>query len=157
MSTTRDFLVGVIIGSALGAAAALLYAPATGTETRQLLKDKTTEAIDQANEMAQQARVRVNEVAQQTQTRMGEVRDQVRTRTDEVTGTVRAKAGELSQQAQQAVDRGRHAVEVQKEAVLSAVEAGKQAYQEKQSELQQQVAEDTAPGTGLAPMGSDES
>ena len=37
MADSRDFLIGVLVGSAIGAAAALLYAPQSGTETRQLL------------------------------------------------------------------------------------------------------------------------
>ncbi|WP_068472862.1 YtxH domain-containing protein [Saccharicrinis aurantiacus] len=40
MKNTGLFLGGIIAGAVLGAAAALLYAPQTGTETRKDIKDK---------------------------------------------------------------------------------------------------------------------
>jgi len=144
MATTRDFLVGVVIGSALGAAAALLYAPAAGTETRQIIKDRTGEALDRTTELAGQARTRVSDLASQTQNRASEVVQQTQARVSDMAGQVRSKAGELTQQVQGAVDRGRQAVEQQKDAVLSAVEAGRQAFAEKKDQLQQDVADDTA-------------
>jgi gas vesicle protein len=136
MADSKDFMIGVLVGSAIGAAAALLYAPQSGTDTRILLKTRADEAKDRTAEMAQQARARASELANTAQGRIGEVR-----------GQVQAKAGEITNQAQELVDRGRHMVEQQKEAVLSAVEAGRQAYTEKQNQLQQEVAEDTLPPT----------
>jgi gas vesicle protein len=134
MSGTRDFMVGVLVGSAVGAAAALLYAPMTGAETRQRIREKSGEAKERTLELAQQARGRASELAGQAQGRISELKTQAK-----------SKVGEISHQAQSTIDRGRGVLEQQKEAIKTAVEAGKQAYVEKQSELKKEVEADTAP------------
>jgi gas vesicle protein len=126
MAKSSDFLIGVIVGSAIGAAAALMYAPASGAETRENLRLKAEDAQRKCNELADMAKQRSNELMEQA----------------------RAKATEVSERAQAAVERGKHAVETQKTAIRSAVDAGKQAYQEKASTLREEVAQDTAPATG---------
>ena len=40
------FGVGLLTGAVIGGVIALLYAPKTGTETRQLIKDKATSVVD---------------------------------------------------------------------------------------------------------------
>jgi gas vesicle protein len=40
------FGIGFLTGAVIGGVIALLYAPKTGKETRQLIKDKTTEVVD---------------------------------------------------------------------------------------------------------------
>jgi gas vesicle protein len=40
------FGIGLLSGAVIGGVIALLYAPKTGKETRQLIKDKTTEVMD---------------------------------------------------------------------------------------------------------------
>jgi gas vesicle protein len=44
------FGIGLLAGAIIGGTIALLYAPRTGKETRQLIKDKATEVIDTARE-----------------------------------------------------------------------------------------------------------
>lgn len=40
------FGVGLLAGAVVGGVVALLYVPQSGKETRQMVKDKTTEAVD---------------------------------------------------------------------------------------------------------------
>jgi gas vesicle protein len=40
------FGMGLLVGAVIGGVVALLYAPKTGTETRQMIKDKATEVVD---------------------------------------------------------------------------------------------------------------
>lgn len=49
-------LTAFILGAFTGAAVALLFAPATGKDTRELLGEKAREGRDRANELADQAR-----------------------------------------------------------------------------------------------------
>jgi len=49
-------LFAFLVGAVAGAAVALLYAPATGRETRDFLNEKAREGRDKANEMAQRGR-----------------------------------------------------------------------------------------------------
>lgn len=38
--------IGLVAGAAIGGIIALLYAPKTGKDTRDLIKDKATDAVD---------------------------------------------------------------------------------------------------------------
>jgi len=54
-------LLAFILGAVSGAAVALLYAPATGRETREFLGEKAREGRDRANEVAQKGRQAMNQ------------------------------------------------------------------------------------------------
>lgn len=45
-STNGKVFFGFLVGAALGAAAGLLFAPRSGVETRQVIKDKSKEYSD---------------------------------------------------------------------------------------------------------------
>ena len=47
------FLMGFVVGGVAGAVAALLLAPQSGEETRNLIKDKSIELRDKAAEQAE--------------------------------------------------------------------------------------------------------
>jgi len=56
---------GFLLGALVGAAVALLLAPQSGEETRTMIKDKSIELRDKAQETAEQAKARTDEVVQQ--------------------------------------------------------------------------------------------
>ncbi len=49
------FGIGLLAGAVIGGVIALLYAPKTGKETRQLIKDKATAVVDAVKETASEA------------------------------------------------------------------------------------------------------
>lgn len=51
-----SILLAFLLGAVSGAAVALLYAPATGRETREFLGEKAKEGRDRATEAAQKGR-----------------------------------------------------------------------------------------------------
>jgi len=114
MNEKRDFVVGMLVGSAIGAAVALLYAPQAGDETRDLIKQKAGEAKDKAGELATTAKEKASSVAETISTTVTEKANTVR----EKAGTVRESAAGMVEQvkttAQDLVDRGRSLVETKK-------------------------------------------
>ena len=48
--TLAGFGIGLLAGAVIGGVIALLYAPKTGKETRQLIKDKATKVVDTLKE-----------------------------------------------------------------------------------------------------------
>jgi gas vesicle protein len=46
----KGLCIGLVSGAVIGGVIALLYAPKTGKETRQLIKDKAVEMVDTAKE-----------------------------------------------------------------------------------------------------------
>ena len=51
----KGLLIGLVSGAVIGGVIALLYAPKTGQETRQLIKDKAVEVVDTVKEKASEA------------------------------------------------------------------------------------------------------
>jgi gas vesicle protein len=114
MSQKKEFVMGMLIGSAVGAAVAILYAPQGGTDTRELIRHKGTEAKE-----------KVTEVASNVKSTVGQKADQIRTTTHDL------------------VDKGKGFVETKKSQITAAVDAGKEAYTRKKEELQSEVGEAT--------------
>jgi gas vesicle protein len=56
------FLVGAVLGLALGSAVGLLFAPASGARTRQRIADEAVRAADFAREMAERAEVAADQI-----------------------------------------------------------------------------------------------
>ena len=54
-------LLAFLVGAVSGAALALLYAPATGRETREFLGEKAREGRDRATEVAQKGRQAISQ------------------------------------------------------------------------------------------------
>jgi len=55
-----DIILAFLVGAAAGAAVALLFAPATGRDTRQFLGEKAREGQDKASDLARQGRELLN-------------------------------------------------------------------------------------------------
>ena len=55
-SGSSSVLLAFILGAAAGAAIALLFAPAPGSETRRKIAEKAREGRDKAEEMAREGR-----------------------------------------------------------------------------------------------------
>src|SRR4028119_2176412 len=80
-----DFVVGLLVGGALGAALALLYAPQAGEETRETLKQRGLDLKGSAADVYDQ-------VKDQTTTIASQVKDSATT----LAGTVKDGASEVA-------------------------------------------------------------
>lgn len=83
-----SFFTGVVIGSFLGAAAALLLAPQSGEETRTLIHDKSIELKDKAVELGQDVQLRTGKVLDDGRTQLEVVMEELRNRLDDLTKVV---------------------------------------------------------------------
>ena len=92
-----SFLLGLGVGVAIG----MLFAPKSGQETREVIKNKT-----------------------------GEGADFLKQKTGEGADFLKQRGTEFRQSAAEWVDKGKEALGRQKDNLADAVEAGKQAYRE---------------------------
>ena len=104
-NAAKPILSGFLIGSAIGAATALLLAPRSGDETRAEIRDKAIELRDHATET-------VKDTVSQAKSKM-----------DDVKGSVREKVEGLKQ-------RGKYTINRQLDRVSDAAETGKKKVQE---------------------------
>jgi gas vesicle protein len=104
-------LLSFLLGGVTGAALALLYAPRSGRETREMLGEKLREGAERGRELKDQAL------------------EKGRVLKEQAVGKGRA----LLDDASEYVERKREAVEERKDRFTAAVEAGRQAYREEKA------------------------
>jgi gas vesicle protein len=104
-SAVKPVLSGLLVGSVIGAATALLFAPRSGEETRAEIRDKAVELRDHATET-------VKDTVSQAKSKVSDVKDNVREKVDELK------------------QRGKYTVNRQLDRVSEAAETGKQKIQE---------------------------
>jgi gas vesicle protein len=104
-----------VLGAAIGAGLALLFAPRTGEETRRELQR-------QARKMGDQAQDFVSEVTESVSNTFQSARDKV----------------------ESSIDSTKNAVELKRRQVSNAVDAGRAAAQQARVELEQRIAETKA-------------
>jgi gas vesicle protein len=66
------FAIGLIVGAVLGLAIGFLFAPRSGAETRQLLKEKAETARERAAEFTRRVRETAGEAVKKAQTKIQE-------------------------------------------------------------------------------------
>lgn len=68
------FVVGLMIGAAIGLAVGFLYAPRPGVETRAILKEKTENLREKAGEVAEKVKETAAEAKQKAQAKIEEMK-----------------------------------------------------------------------------------
>jgi len=106
---------GFLLGLALGAGLALLFAPRTGEETRRVLQRSARRVGDQAQDL-------VSEVSESVGQTFQDAKLSVETR----------------------IEAARDAVDLKRRQVTNAVDAGRAAAQQARGELEQRIAETKA-------------
>ncbi len=71
------FLSGLVWGSMVGAAIGLLMAPRAGDETRVLLREKTNELRDRAQQTAEETRTKATELQERSRSLVQENRERL--------------------------------------------------------------------------------
>ncbi len=102
------FLVGFIVGGLTGAVVALLFAPQSGEETRALIKDKSIELRDKAQQSAEEALARAEQAAAEARARADELAKQLRERGTEAYSHARERGQAIYEDVR---ERGKTAVE----------------------------------------------
>lgn len=110
-----EFLTGFLLGTAVGAATALLLAPQSGEETRELIRERGIELKGRAGELTEESRLRAE-----------------------------ALAAEARRRAEEAQERGRTVLDEQRSRLRHAIDEGKDAAQKKRDELMARLEEEKA-------------
>ena len=113
------FFTGLILGSALGALLAFLYAPQGGEVTRRLIKQKTDDYSDLAKSKA-------NDLS-------------VKAKAADLTAKANDTVASVKDSAQSLVNTTKAVADDQKSRIAEAVDAGKQAAQETKDQLTAQA------------------
>jgi gas vesicle protein len=112
-NSSGDFVAGFLVGALVGAAAALLFAPMSGEETRVMIREKGVELGQRADEMSLEARKRAEEL-----------QAQAKERAETLQGQARERAETLQERVKVAVDEGKATAIKKKEELLAQVGQG---------------------------------
>jgi len=92
-----SFMLGMVTGAFVGAGIALLFAPRTGTETRQQLGEQYRGLADRVGEQAEQLRGTASQLREQGRERFQKLSDRV---SDRLTSTTAPQSDRDQSQAE---------------------------------------------------------
>jgi gas vesicle protein len=111
-----EFLTGFVVGGVVGAATVLLMAPASGKETREQIRVRSSELKNRGEALGNEAKAQVQKATKEGQKRVSDVQER--------TGL---------------------ALEEQKARLVEAIDAGKQAASQRKDELMNRFEDNKAP------------
>ena len=114
MANNGEKFLYFLIGGFVGASVALLFAPKSGEETRQMIGSKYRQGSDEMTRRIQEGKERISD----------------------------ARTG-FSDKMAETLEKGKESVNRQKEQIATAIEAGKKAYQEEKEKLEGAPEEET--------------
>lgn len=97
--STKDFLVGTVIGATIGAGLALLFAPKSGRELRGDISVGAQKAVTKANEWKETAQVKGIELKDKAVLASSDLKEKATKKTNELTQAVTTKSKELKNAA----------------------------------------------------------
>ena len=95
----KDFFAGLLLGGALGALIAILYAPERGENTRKVLADKSTEYAEVARVKGAEVAGSLKENAAVLSDKATDAIEVLKTKSTELGSTVASKATEVAAKA----------------------------------------------------------
>jgi gas vesicle protein len=125
-----EFFKGFLIGGAIGAVAALLFAPKPGVELRADLRRKSREFYDETEETLGEWKEQANEVVEQGRRQAEALRAQAEAKIAEARAKAEQLVAEGKAKARDLVDESAKVVEREKGRIKSAIDAGKKAYRD---------------------------
>ncbi len=110
-----EFFTGFLLGAVVGAAAALLLAPQSGEETREVIRERGIELQGRMGQTTEDARRRAEDVAAQARERAATAQERSRTVLDE-----------QKSRLQEAIDQGKEAAQRKSDELTARFKAEKQ-------------------------------
>ena len=95
----KDFFIGAVVGSVLGAMTALLFAPKSGKELRSDISEQYGKVSDKTVEIAGVVGTKTQEIAGAVGTKTQEIAGVVSAKTQEIAKTVGEHTGEIVSKA----------------------------------------------------------
>src|SRR5579862_1615388 len=104
-----SFLLGLIIGGALGAVLALLYAPQSGEETRGFVAQKSNEYASAAKAKTDEVTEALRQNAASLGDKAGDVVDSLKSKAGDVSSKASGMISSVKDTAQNAINQGKEA------------------------------------------------
>ena len=126
----KGLLIGLLIGGALGALAGLLFAPKSGRELRQDIKNKSDEYLDDAERYITDAKTKAKDLINEGKKRSEKLITDAKTKSDELLKDAERIFRDAKAKASNAVDAGKKTFVDESDKLKTAFKAGVDAYKE---------------------------
>jgi len=126
----KGLLIGLLIGGAIGAIAGLLFAPKSGRELRQDIKNKSDEYLDDAERYVADARTKAKYLINEGKKRSERLISDAKTKSDELLKDAEKIFSDAKSKASGAVQTGKRTIENETDKLKTAFKAGVDAYKE---------------------------
>ena len=126
----KGLFIGILTGGALGAALALLYAPKSGKELRQDIRDKSDEYLDEAEKYIAEAKDKAIDLINEGKKRSEKLIKDAKDKSDQLLKDAEKLFHEAKGKGNEYLATGKETIEQKKDQVKSAIKAGVDAYKE---------------------------
>jgi len=110
VKTTKTGFFAFLFGGLIGAAIGLLYAPRSGEETRQLLKDESDEMLNKAVTSAREVQDSAKSTIQDAQTRLETFNQDTKERLTKIQEIAKSTIGEQKESLEKGYSKAREVV-----------------------------------------------
>jgi gas vesicle protein len=129
-SLSKGLLIGFLAGGAVGAILALLYAPKSGKDLRNDIKNKTDEYLDEAERYIADARDKAKDLINEGKKRSEKIITDARSKSEELLKDAEKIFTDAKVKATGAVAGGKEILENEAARLKTAVKAGVDTYRE---------------------------
>jgi gas vesicle protein len=136
---TKGLFIGFLAGGALGAIFALLYAPKSGRELRQDIKDKTDEYYDETEKFIAEAKTKAKDMINEGKKRSEQIIVNAKAKSEELLKNAERIFTDAKGKTGSMVSSGKEVVDGETERLKTAFKAGVNAYKETKNQNNEPV------------------
>jgi gas vesicle protein len=125
-----SIFLGILAGGAIGAVLALLYAPKTGRELRDDIKNKTDEYLDEADKYIAEARNRAKVLINDGKKKSEKIINDAREKSEAILKDAEKIFNDAKAKVSGSVDEGKNILDTESNNLKTAFKAGIDAYKE---------------------------
>jgi len=124
----KGLLIGFLTGAAVGSIVALLFAPKSGKELRQDIKNKSQELVDDAEQYLANAKDKASQLINEGKKKSEKLVADAKEKVDTLLGEAEKILSEAKDKAGNVAEAGKIKIEKESERLKNAVKAGMDAY-----------------------------
>jgi gas vesicle protein len=126
----KGFLIGMLTGGAIGAIIALLYAPKSGRELRQDIRNKTDEYLDDAEKYLAEAKDKAKDLINEGKKKSEKIISEAKIKSEELLKDAEKLFSDAKNKAGQIISSGKENIHTETDRIKNAVKAGMDAYKD---------------------------
>jgi gas vesicle protein len=135
----KGLFIGLLTGGAIGAIVALLYAPKSGKELRNDIKNKTDECFDETEKFIADAKVKAKDMMNEGKIRAEQMIANAKSKSEELLKNAERIFAEAKSKTGSILSNGKEIIDDESSKLKTAFKAGVNAYNETKNQNDESV------------------